>query len=120
MAEEKQDLTIWAGEARTLQFTYTDTDSGDPVDITSVDLRWALSDEPTDSAALVEKGTDNPPGGITRTNPTGGVFTVALAEADTEGLNGRYHHEAWAIDGGVPLTIAVGEIKVRPTVLKGS
>ncbi len=116
MAHNDQDFHLHAGDESPLAFTVTDEATGAAVDLSAVtEITWALAAD-AESAALVTKTKTG--GDITVTDAVNGKFEVALDSADTDGLNGRYWHEAVIVDGaGKRFTVATGEARVYPTVV---
>jgi len=72
------NLTMFAGETRTLAVTVTDQD-GAAVDLTGADITYVL--------ALPTPITKTVGSGITITGALTGEFEIALAQADTVAIN---------------------------------
>lgn len=122
MAQEvniTKENEFFTGTDRVLQFSVVDT-SDVAVNITGWALQWGLWRYPvTRSAsgvttALVSK-TDG--SGITITNGAGGVCQVAVADSDTDGLEGSdsplYWHELRRTDSGNEDILAYGTVVLR-------
>jgi hypothetical protein len=80
-----------AGDDRVLRFVATEDDNTTPIDLTGYNVRWELfawSSGPKygvpDTTPTVVKSSSV--GGITVTDPAGGIVEVALAAQDTANL----------------------------------
>ncbi len=105
MARVNQHVRIWAGDAKNLNVTALDDDGG-ALNLTGGTLTWILRQDARSGPVLLTKTIGS---GITVTNAAGGLFTVALVEADTQDLAGSYYHECVFEDsGGNPSTILTG------------
>lgn len=108
MAALNQNFNIFESDDVGVQFTTTTT-AGAAYDLTNATINWNLSLRPG-STPLIEKSTSNS-GQITVKSPaTDGIFTVNLIGTDTNGMAGRYYHEAQVIDSsGTARVVASGE-----------
>lgn len=113
MAAVQQDFTMWAGNKVTFQVTVTDED-GAAVNISGFAISWVLRMYALATEDLVVKTVG---AGVTLTNPTQGVFTVALDSEDTIDLAGNYYHEAARTDAGSETTYLTGTVTINPTIV---
>lgn len=112
MAEENQDISMYAGESLEIEILVTN-DAGAAKDLTGATIAWKLARGPG-STAMVSKSTG---AGIAITNAASGIFTVSLSPADTESLHGRYYHEARVTDsGGKESVITVGTVLIQKSM----
>ncbi len=122
MAEKNLTDEMWAGNRKVQQFTVTDQDAaGVPLDITSLTLKWALSQIDPDTqifstTAILEKVTGT---GIIHTDATNGVAQVTLVEADTKNLTpADYHFELEVFDATPEgVVVAEGTLTINPNVV---
>lgn len=119
----QQDFEMHSGNDRDLVVTVTDA-AGAVVDISAASaIRWSLSqlDEsgtiplPKSETALLAKALGT---GVAITNGPGGVFTVALPKADTEGLRGSYYHEAEIVLSAKESTIMFGKLVIYRNLIQ--
>ncbi len=91
-----QDLTMFAGETRTLTMHARDA-SNNVQDLTDLDVSWRAGRWLGDDLirpVLVKEGTV--------IDAAAGIFTVTLEPSDTMPLQGNFEHEAFAtIDGAI-------------------
>jgi hypothetical protein len=113
-----------AGDDRTLRFTATEADGTTALDLTGCSLKWELfawASGPKygvpEATAIVTKTTGG--GGITVTDPAGGILEVNVLAADTGSLvptdqgNAMHWHELQMTDtDGKILTVASGHFLV--------
>ena len=102
MTKQSQDFLMWSGDDKTITVTVYDNDDV-VVDITGATITWELSQN-VDSTALISKTVGS---GITLSDPTNGIFTIALDPADTASLSGRYYHEAEITDAAGDVSTAL-------------
>lgn len=102
-----------AGNTRNLNYTVKDR-TGAAVNLTGASITWRMA-AARDGAALVSKSTSS---GITVTSAANGLFTVALAAADTATLEpGTYWHQATVTDGsGNVVTILTDTMQILPLI----
>jgi hypothetical protein len=127
MVVENQTDRMYAGNKRVFEYTVTDADaSGDPpLDLSSFDVRWAmsLSDEMGEFSTIpVLQKTEG--AGIQVTDAAGGVCQVTLDSSDTVSLDAEapdgtpYHFELELVDAAsAVVTVATGEIRLLPNVV---
>jgi hypothetical protein len=107
---EQQDIEMFSGDDKSLAVTVYAEDGITPVDITGFTVTWILSARPTGSVAIVTKTVGS---GITLTDPGNGVFTVTLADTDTDALLGKYYHQARITDqSGNKSTVLFGLVDI--------
>lgn len=112
MTKKNQDLEMWAGDTKKLQYTVLD-ENDDPVNLTNATINWWLAESATSTAILTKTTADD----ISITDAANGVFQVTINPADTQNLEGRYYHEAEVTDdAGNVATVAVGVIKINPSI----
>jgi len=85
-----QNFEMVSGDTKSLIVRVKDAD-GDVVDITGATVKWRAA-RSYGKTASITKATGG--SGVTLTDPTNGVFVVALADTDTEDLAGIFYHEA--------------------------
>lgn len=94
------------GSNYTITFTVLD-DNNDPVNISGWSLTYTWKVRDTDAAAVLTKTVGS---GITLTDPTNGVGTIALVPADTSSLRPRvYYHRLMRTDAGFVGSVIPGE-----------
>ena len=110
------DFTMFAGDDKTLTVTVLDPD-GDAVNITAATIKWQCA-RSLGKASAISKTTSS---GITITSASGGIFTVALEDTDTEDLSANYQHEAEVTfaDGTIS-TVLSGTMKIIPVLIEAS
>ena len=113
MTATAQDLTMWAGDTKTLTVTVTDG-AGAAKNITSATISWKLLDEQGGTVRL----TKTVGSGIALTTPTSGIFTVSIATGYTSSLvAGKYYHEANVTDSSSNVsTVLIGVITLRRAI----
>jgi len=98
----------FAGESKDLNVTITS--GGGAYDLTGASLTFTLS-KTVGGTALITKTTAD---GITVTDESGGLATVALGPGDTSGLSGTYHWEVRVVDASLNEdVVAYGTAKIR-------
>lgn len=105
------DLSIHAGETRTLAVTVTDQD-GAAVDLTDASISYVL-DRATQIVLTVGDG-------ITITDAAAGQFEIALAQAYTSDINvaTRVAHECKALlQSGEVLTVFYGSLRIKDSLI---
>lgn len=123
MVQKNQNDEMYANNIRTLRFAVTDadaTDPTDPLDLTGLVVKWALSriapSGQFTTTAIVEKCSND--GTLTITNPTGGLCELTLDPADTATLSGKFYHELEVFDSGDNgVVVATGEITILRNVV---
>jgi len=94
MTTKNQDFEFHAGETVTLQIAVTDPSSGDiakPLSTSSISWRLSSTLQPQDAKVIAKSTAD----AVSITSADGGVFQVALANADTRSLvPGEVLHQA--------------------------
>lgn len=113
MADTDQNITLYAGEIKTVSVTVTDLNAGAVEDLTSATISWKVKSGTT-TALSKTVGS-----GITLdSDPTTGVFTISLQAADTSSLSGTYSHEARVtLSDGTVATLFTGQFRVIPTLI---
>ena len=112
-------IETYRGDDR--EFTFTLTEDGGAMDLTGAALRFtvkrAVAD--LDINAVVSKTLGS---GITVAAPLTGVCVVALAAADTAGLEGslRLPFDLQVTRGGRTRTVVVGDLVVIPDVSRSA
>lgn len=108
-----QHTDLYAGEDRTLTLYARDA-SNVPLSLTGKTILWRVGRSPRslDSSWPIFSKAG------TVTDAANGVFTVAVAAADTEWLRGDYQHlaEATTTIGGAKVVVTAGRFRVRPTI----
>lgn len=98
------------GEDRTFRHTVVD-DDGDVQPITGWGLEWVLRERPDAGTTILTKTVGS---GITITNGTAGICSVAIADADTIALNpGDYYYTLRRSDAGYETVLAFGRATLR-------
>lgn len=121
-----QDETIYANNSHILEFTITDKDvnPAGPLNVTSINVRWALSrlnSDGTYSKTPVITKSSLVSGEIEKVDPANGVVDVILTEDDTEKLSGKYHQELEIVDGSnASAVVATGTITVLRNIINPS
>lgn len=119
MTAKRQDFPMFAGDTAELLVTVADGNAepdayGEkpPANLTGSTIKWALKD----SVAGMQKVLKTVGVGVSLTAPWKGEFSVLLSPADTQGLVGRFYHEAEVtdIDGHVS-TVLTGFIRIEPS-----
>ena len=110
MSSDNQNFELIRGQDKTITIAVVD-DDGAVVNIAGAAITWLLADELGGTTTL----TKTVGSGITIVNEAGGIFSVTLAEADTETLDaGWYYHEAQVEDSSSNKTIVTtGLINLR-------
>jgi hypothetical protein len=113
-------LEITRGDDETIAIAVTDQDTGAVVDLTGSTLRWMVKSLPgdADAAALLSKTNG---AGITLTNASQGLATIAVAATDTAALAaGMYWWELQGRLAGLISTLASGRIKLRADLVRAT
>ena len=94
-------ISIYRGEDVVLSFTMNPV-----VNITGWTITFQLREYDGTTELLTKSAsvTDGP----------NGVFTVALADDDTDALEDVYHYDVWREDPGAESVLAIGELTVLP------
>ena len=104
------DLELKQGEAKTIQFTVTDS-SGDAVDVSAATSAFFVKKRKSDTAALISKYSTSTD--FTVTDATAGVISCVLNATNTDQTPGRYVSEltlAWSatnIDKSTDLSVSI-------------
>ncbi len=106
MTSTGQDVTTWEGNDLTIN-----ADVG--ADITSATINYSLRRYVWDTGGEVTKATGG--SGITITDAANGLFTIALADTDLDGLGGvDYYHECKVTtSGGLEYTAFTGTVTIN-------
>lgn len=108
-----QHLEVYAGTDR-VPTLYARDDNNNAVSLTSKTIAWYVGRSPWRpdcSNALFSKT-----GSVV--SASGGTFTVPIAAADTQYLNGDYEHMAKTTDGsGNVAVVCTGRFRVRPVLV---
>lgn len=110
MSAARQDFEMMAGRDKTIYFALTN--GGPPLDLTGATLRWRCVQQIDAGTSLVEKTTASG-GGITITDATGGLCSVALTDTDIAESGLYYHFLDINGSGGYEL-LSRGRIVVVP------
>ncbi len=110
-----QNFELVSGNDKVLRFTTKDED-GAIVDLTGSTIIWALAASDKAKKRIIEYTS---PVQVTLTDPTAGLFEVAILSADTEPLKERdYYHEARMTNAlGRKITLAYGTVSLRSNVI---
>jgi hypothetical protein len=104
MTAKNQNFEMVAGDTKNVVVTVAGTD------LTGATIKWALKKSVSSTVANVSKTTSD---GISISDAAGGVFTIALAPADTVNLKNDYYHEAEVTDQqGNVSTVMTGRISI--------
>lgn len=111
MTKKNQNFEMYAGDTKDIVITVTNA-NGAVVNLSGASVRWALKKN-VSASQNAYKTTSS---GVTLTSPSAGVFTVRLSAGDTQGLQGRYYHEAEVTDvlGNVS-TVTTGYVTIEPS-----
>lgn len=113
MASTGQNFEIRTGDDLDLDFTATDSDTGNALDITSATLRWRMADSPYSSVRISKSSTAGS-SEVAIVDSTAGQYTVKLRVGDLSGLSGVFYHEAEIVDSeGVDIISTIGHVTVR-------
>lgn len=112
MTKRNQHFEMHAGETVDLNVVVTDKATKVRKNLAGATIKWVLYDEATEAAVLTK--TTATPGDITDIDGLNGLFTVALAPADTANVApGTYYHESEVIDsGGAVSVVLTGQVKI--------
>ena len=110
-----QDFTVPAGDGMTVNFTI-DADDGATLD--GYQINWkAVPLNRVASEALAHTISKSLSNGVAVVDEDTRKFSITLDPADTEGMEGRYLHEAEIVDGqNTPTTVTQGVMTVLKTV----
>lgn len=113
-----QHFEMISGDTATITVT-VDDGAGGVVDLTGATVTFAMSkDKPGSRFNATAKITKTVGDGVTLTDPTNGVMTVALDAADTDDLSGRYHYEIEVTDTSSNVaTVTTGIITIKPDLV---
>ncbi len=106
------DIKVFKGDDVTFTVTVTDSD-GNAVDITGTTIWFTVkkNKDDLDSDALIQKEVTS------HTNPTGGISSIALTDADTGITPGQYFYDIQTVNsGGLVNTYGVGNFIVLQDV----
>lgn len=90
MTDFNQNVEMVAGTDHVITITLVPA-----TDISGLTIDWVLTK--IDGTVVVTKQTGGQ--GVSITDGPNGVFTITLADTDTDGLRGEYRHEAMITDG---------------------
>ena len=108
------------GEAIRLDFTLTEPDSSDPLNLTSVTLQWGLyPSNSTSTNLIIYKTTDDD---IDITSQKGGRCSVYLYTEDTGTITpAKYKYELWQTDAAHDENpLAEGAIIIKQTNIRNT
>lgn len=91
-------IPFFAGNARKLIVTVVNDDTGDPEDLTDVQLTWQCSRGTADKFSATPILTKTIGQGITVTDAFNGEIEILLDTDDTETLTGTFYHELLMVD----------------------
>ena len=119
MTTTAQDITVYEGEDKNITISVTDTAGGSAVNMTAAtSITWRVTTKKNVDTATIEKTLAA--GGITLANDAGtnDQIVIALASADTQGLEGdKYYHECRMVDSaGKNHVVAIGYFDVKYSV----
>lgn len=107
----EQNFEIYSGDSKNIIIIVTD-DNENIIDLSGSTIKWALKKTVNSIENNIYKDTSN--GGIEITDALNGEFTVKLNPSDTEGLIGRFYHEAEVTDAiGSVSTILFGIATIK-------
>ena len=113
-----QSFSMQAGQDVNLNFTTTDR-NGDAQDITGASIRFVMSRR-SNSAAVIDSQASPATATVTITTAASGLFTVALADTDTDALSGDYYYEAKLTDASSnESVVARGYVSILPSNTSG-
>lgn len=112
MTKRNQYFEMHAGETVDLNVVVTDKATKSRKNLAGAAITWVLYDEAAESAVLTKSTATV--GDITNIDGLNGLFTVALAPADTANVApGTYYHESEVIDsGGAVSVVLTGQVKI--------
>jgi hypothetical protein len=111
---QNTEITMTAGDDKSIVVYVTDPATGAAVDITSAAVSWKVT-KSLRSTAVISKATSG--SGIAITSGSGGIFTITLAPSNTSTLTpGDYYHEAQITFSGTGLvaTVLKGIMTIEP------
>lgn len=116
MAASADIEQYFSGNDVRLLFTAIDEDTQLPLNLSGAQaLEWKLAKKAT-SSALIEKSLGN---GVTITDPSGGLFEVAIDAEDTEALKGDHYHEVRLTNSsGKKVTLAYGVFPITVNLVR--
>lgn len=127
MVVADQQVTMRAGDKRTLEFTITDGASpAAAVNLSSLDLEFLVGPAklscatPNPNTAVVRKQSTVGNAEIEKTNAAGGICEVKLVNADTASLCGGYKWSLHTLDGSEPVRVAEGTLCIEPIIVPAS
>jgi hypothetical protein len=91
-------FTLFAGNARKLVVSVVNDDTGEPEDLTEVDLLWQASRGNAAKFSSIPVLTKTIGTGITVIDAINGELEIMLDADDTENLSGTYYHELLLVD----------------------
>lgn len=121
MVKKAQDDEFYANNLRTFRFTLTnEDDGGDPLDLTGLELKWAMSRVSEDGVystkAVVEKCTEDST--ITIIDAPNGIIELSLTPTDTENLSGIFYHQLEVFDGASSaIVVAEGTFTILRNII---
>ena len=104
------DLELKQGEAKTIQFTITDS-SADALDVSAATMSFFVKKRKSDTAALIAKYSTSTD--FTVTDATAGIISCVLNATNTDQTPGKYVSEltlAWSatnIDKSTDLSVSI-------------
>lgn len=100
-------IDLWAGEDRTLTLAARDS-ANVPVNLSGKTITFRVA-RPLSSAAVFEKT-----GSIV--SASAGTFSVAIADTDTQNMNGDYRYIAFTTSGSTIEVVCTGTFRVRQQI----
>lgn len=122
MTLKAQNVEHWSGDDLVIRFTVKDA-AGAAVDLDGASARWFLAKVATsraDSNILIRKSTDDDQEMWIDQPATFHRIHVRLVPSDTEDVapNANLYHECEVVlASGEVLTVAIGKMKLNPTVI---
>lgn len=104
------DITIWRGDNPALSFTFTDADTGDPLDLSGTSLLFTVNPSPDGSLTdIFQRSPEN-----TLDNTGVATFQPTTAETDIEPQS--YYYDVQWTSGSTVRTLARGRFIVQSDV----
>lgn len=119
MATTSTNFDIPRGDSRDIRVTVTDSETGDPLDLTGstvfFTLKAEIDNDLADSSALIKKDV------VSHTDPTAGKTTIRLLPSETGALTPgeKYPYDIQVkLSGGDVMTIVSGKIRITADVTR--
>lgn len=110
MAEDKQNVTLYAGDNLRLLISVTD-ENGAALDLTGYSAVWTMAENAGDTA-VVTKSTDG--GAVTIVGDAVGHVAIALSPVDTAQVGRWWHQLVITSPGGAVSTVTTGSMTIKP------